>query len=290
MVGPRARQLANELWLGGIEAAQQFVQRAKNLVGERGGDCGLGVPAFLQQRGQAAIRGVGKQAEGVEQELEPAQHGPTGHRAEFSQRKRQVTRGLAARGIDQPQLRRVSILAVLRLFLFRDEQPSEDAGFAQQPLESLMRRRLPSVSGTSRIRIDARGLHADQELPTLIARLQFPDSPGRAQRRVVLRELDVEIVRQIRPARAAINVFRLPAKHLREKGPRFSQGRFGGIRIYVFGNDRGVSLRLPRGCETKLFQHDRCHDQTDRLNVVEPFEIGIAFEISHAAHPEAGQR
>jgi len=61
--------------------------------------------------------------------------------------------------------------------------------------------------------------------------------------------------------------------------------------VDLLGNDRSIGLCLPRGRETKFFQHDRCHDQAYWLNVVQPFEIGIALELGrHAIHPEAGQR
>jgi hypothetical protein len=97
-----------------------------------------------------------------------------------------VTGSLAARGIDQPQLGQVAILAVAWVVPFGDEQPGEHAGFAQQPLEALMRRRLPPVRGATPIGVDAGRLDADQELPASFAAIQFPDRPGGAQRRLVL--------------------------------------------------------------------------------------------------------
>ena len=131
--------------LGGIEAAQQLVQRAQHLLGERGRDRGLRLAALAQERRQAAVGGVGEQAEGVEQELEAAEHRPAGDGRERAQREGQIAGGLAARRIDEPQLGHVAILAVAWIVPLGDQQAGEDAGLAQQPLEALMRRRLPAV-------------------------------------------------------------------------------------------------------------------------------------------------
>ena len=51
--------------------------------------------------------------------------------------------------------------------LLSDEQPGEDARLAQQPLEALMRRRLPAFERAARIRIDAGRLDPHQQLPAL---------------------------------------------------------------------------------------------------------------------------
>ncbi len=66
----------------GVEAAQQVVQGAEHLGGERGGDAGLGAAAGHQQRGQAPALGVVEQAEAVEQELERPQHSAPGRGAQ----------------------------------------------------------------------------------------------------------------------------------------------------------------------------------------------------------------
>jgi len=44
MARARAREFADEFGLCGIEAAQQFMQGAQNLFGERGRDSGLALP------------------------------------------------------------------------------------------------------------------------------------------------------------------------------------------------------------------------------------------------------
>ena len=55
MPGSLARELANEIGLCGIEPAQQLVQRAEHLLGQRGRDCRLCLPALFEQRGKPAI-------------------------------------------------------------------------------------------------------------------------------------------------------------------------------------------------------------------------------------------
>jgi hypothetical protein len=83
VAGARSRQLADELGLGGIKTPEQLVQRAEHLLGERGRDRGLRLPALAQQRRQAAVGGVGEQTEGIEQKLEAAEHRPAGSRREL---------------------------------------------------------------------------------------------------------------------------------------------------------------------------------------------------------------
>src|SRR5205814_3243254 len=56
MAGARARKFADKRWFRSIETAQQFVQRAQHLFGERGRDGGLRLTTFAQQRRQAAVR------------------------------------------------------------------------------------------------------------------------------------------------------------------------------------------------------------------------------------------
>ena len=200
MPWPGARQLPDELWLGGVEPAQQLMQGAEHLLGERGRDRSLCFPALPEQRGQTALVGIGEQANGIEQQLEPAKHRPAGDGGERAQRKCQIARGLARRRVDQPQFRRIVILAILAFVLLGDEQPGEDACLAQQSLEALMRRCLPAFEGSAPIRIDAGASIRTSSCQACVAVAQFSNGPSRAQRRVVLRQADVKVVRQCRAA------------------------------------------------------------------------------------------
>ncbi len=87
------------------------------------------------------------------------------------------------------------ILTVLALVLLSDEQPDKNTGFAQEPLEPLMRRRLPAFERGAPIRIDAGRLNSDQQLPGRIASTQLGNRPGRAQSGVVIWQSDVQFVR-----------------------------------------------------------------------------------------------
>src|SRR5947209_4550039 len=97
------------------------MQRAEHLLGKCGGDRGLRLTALLQERRQPPIGRVGKEAERVEEELEPAQHWPAGDGAEGPQRKFQMAGSLAAWGINEAQLWQIAILALPGFVFFGDE-------------------------------------------------------------------------------------------------------------------------------------------------------------------------
>jgi hypothetical protein len=86
-------------------------------------------------------------------------------------------------------------------------------------------------------------------------------------------------------------VARFPAEHLLEEGPCVLQGGRGGVVADMLGDNQAIGLGLPRRREAQLLEQDGRDDQADRLDVVQPFQVGIALELGrHAAHPEAGQR
>ena len=92
----------------------------------------------------------------------------------------------------------------------------EDAGFAQQPLEALMRRCLPAGERPALIGVDARRFDANQKLPGPGATAELCDRLGRAQGRVVLGQADVKLLRQCRAAGTAGDMPDVPAEHLGE--------------------------------------------------------------------------
>ena len=63
------------------------MQSAEHLLGKRGRDRGLLLPALPQQRRQTGFRPVGEQAHPIEQQLEPGEHRPPGDRRESRDRK-----------------------------------------------------------------------------------------------------------------------------------------------------------------------------------------------------------
>jgi hypothetical protein len=213
MAGLAGRQPPHQLGRRGIKPAQQLVQGAQHLLGERGGDGGLGLAALAQQGWQAALAGIAEQPEVVEHQPQPAQHRPAGDRGERADREGEIARGLAARRMDQAEL------------AVADQEAGADSGLAQQALEALLRGRLPAAQGAARIRVDAGRLDPDQELPGLRA-VQLSDRPGRLQHGLMRRQRDQEIIWHGRPARAAGHMARLPAEHrLKERpGPRDRAG------------------------------------------------------------------
>jgi hypothetical protein len=74
MGGAGGCELTNEIGRRGVEAAQQFMQGAQQLFGERGRDRSLCLPAFFQQRGKAAVARIGKQPKRVKRQFEAAKH------------------------------------------------------------------------------------------------------------------------------------------------------------------------------------------------------------------------
>ena len=91
--------------IGGVQTAQQLVQRAEHLRREPGRDFGLRVAARLQERRQTSLGRVVVQAERRQQQLEAAEHRPPADLDQRAQRERQPAAGLAARRVDEPQAR-----------------------------------------------------------------------------------------------------------------------------------------------------------------------------------------
>ncbi len=266
------------------------MQRAEHLLGERGRDRGLRLAAFLQQRGQAAVVGIGEQAEAVEQQLEAAEHRPAGDASQAPQRESRASprsrRAAHRRRAGRRPLSRRST-----------EHAGIDAGFAQQPLETLMRASPPSRRASPR----ASGSTPGGSMRTSSCQGRSavgPSSvhrPGRAERRAVLGQADVE-------ARRAAAGRRGCRRRCRASQPRTLAQERPGIgaapaalwiaRSMSSATSRAVGLRLAalargRGPSAATGRDD----QTDRLHVVQPFEVGIALGLGrHGAQPVAGQR
>ena len=233
MAGPLARDFADEIGRGGVETAQQLVQGAQHLLSECSGHSRLRLAAFLQEGGKSAVVGVVEQSIGIEQQLQPAEHRPARNRGERTQRECQIAGRLAARRIDKAQFRQIAIAALLAVVALGDHQAGEDATLAQQPLEALVRRRLPSGNRTARVRIDAGRLYAHQQLPGLTrgsGPAQLLDRPSGLKRRVVLRQTDGELGRDPRSASYSGDMLRVPAEHRLHERPRQGSRRTGRLK------------------------------------------------------------
>jgi hypothetical protein len=151
------------------------MQRAQHLRGEPCRDLCLRVAAGLEERRQAAVRGVIVQSEGGENQLQAAEHRPAADIAERADRKLQPAACLAVRSLNEPQ------------FAVGQQEAGGHAGFAQQPLQPLMRRGLPALQRAARLGFHARCFDPHEDLPTLV---RVCHRPMWAQLRVALLHTD----------------------------------------------------------------------------------------------------
>src|SRR5260370_18348604 len=94
----------------------------------------------------------------------------------------------------------------------------QDAGrracFAQQPLQLLVRRRLPSRECATRFGFDAALLDADEDLPAVV---RVGHGPMGAQIGIALFCADRQVVWKVWTAGSAVHLLRPPAPNLREE-------------------------------------------------------------------------
>ena len=141
----------------------------------------------------SALRSAGRRRSGAslcsrkagEDELEAAEHRPAADLAERAQRKRQPAARLAARRVDEAQLA-----------VGQQEARSGTPVLAQQPLQPLVRRRLPAFERAALF-----GIHAGASIRTRIC--QPLSGSATAQCGVEVRVALLDANRQVRPAAAA---------------------------------------------------------------------------------------
>jgi hypothetical protein len=114
-----------------------------------------------------------------------------------------------------------------------------------------MRGCFPAREGATLVRVNA-GLDADQELPGLIFRAEFPDGPGGRQRGVVLRQPQQQVFGQGRPRGAACDMARLPPEHGSNEGPGVLEGRLVGVRLDMNAGFGALHLGLALGDEAEI--------------------------------------
>ena len=238
------------------------MQAAEHLLGEFRRDLGLRVAALLQERRQAPLGRVVVQAEGVERELEAAEHRPAGDRRQRAQRKGQPAARLALRRVDEAKL------------VIREQNPGAHAGFvlAQQPLEALVRRRLPAGERAALIRRDARLLDADEQCRPAF---RIDHRPMRFEDGVRLVDRDRQSIRQRPTARQAGHLMLAPAQDSREECPRIGERSRLALRREARGDRIAVRARLLLGHEAIAVENGRAEDEADGLDIAEPFEIRI---------------
>src|SRR5258706_30401 len=139
--------------------------------------------------------------------------------------------------------------------------------------------------------INSRSLDTDEELPALFPLAELGNGPCWLQRRVMFRKSDEQLL--IRNGGAAMrpgDMASLPAKNLLNKRPRIPQGGLRGIRVEQPGDRTRVDRGLPQGREPQSLQEAGGDNKPDRLNMVQPFEVGVAIKVcGHGDHPDTGQ-
>ncbi len=110
--------------VGGLEAAQQLVERVQHLFGEPLADLVLILPAVGEQRGEPPVARDGQQPRLAEQQAQGGGDGPTGGLDHVGYAEVEPARALAARSRDEAQCDAV------------EQQPRRDAGVAQQALHA----------------------------------------------------------------------------------------------------------------------------------------------------------
>jgi hypothetical protein len=84
---------------------------------------------------------------------------------------------------------------------------------------------------------------------------------------------------------------RFPTKDLLDESPRLWETGLCYIPFDKLRDRTRIDRALPYRREPEFFKQAGGNDKTDRLNVVQPFKIGVAVELcGHGAHPETGQR
>ena len=179
-----------------------------------------------------------------------------------------------------------------RKLVISDQEADRRLLLAQQALEPLMRRRLPTRERAALFGLHPRRLDANEDLPAAVG---IDDRPMRRDLGVALLDLEEEILRQRGPAGCASDLGRPPAERSVKESPRVFEGaRINGLAASVVGLRRderphrlGVGARLDLRREAVAREHDRGDDEADRLNVAEPFVVGV--DPGHGQLP-SGQR
>ena len=142
-----------------------------------------------------------------------------------------------------------------------------------------MRRRLPAIEGAARIRIDPRGFDADEELPPLLPVAELGDGPCGLERGGVFRKSDEQLIRNGRAPGRSGDMTRLPTEDLLRESPRIRESGLCHIPFDKLGDRARIDRALPYRGEPELLKEAGGDDKTDRLNMVQPFKIGVAIEV-----------
>ena len=157
-----SEKLAFGVLVGGLEAAQHFVEGIENLAGQLGGDGALVFAAAGEQGGQARGGRDSASAAFAEQHVERGEDGAACHFDHVLHMEGDVAGVLAVRGVDEADLRAVV------------EQADGNAGFAEKPLKALGGRGRPAalVGCSAGVEIGGQGECLDEQEPRLVCVLR----------------------------------------------------------------------------------------------------------------------
>ena len=200
------------------------------------------------------------QAEGRQDQLQAAEHRPPTDLDQRAERKLQPAARLAARGVNDTQ------------FAVGQEEAGRHAGFAQQPLQLLVRCRLPAFERAALVRDRRRALDPNEDLPALIG---VGHRPMWRKLCVALLDADGQVRRQCRPtgtpATCAARQPRICVKNAQGSGNAGPWSVIRKERTHRFA----VGARLFRRVQSVAGKHGRGDHKSDRLNIANPFGVGI---------------
>jgi hypothetical protein len=102
---------------------------------------------------------------------------------------------------------------------------------------------------------------------------------------------DEQFIRNGRAPGRSGDMAGLPTEDLFRESPGIRKGGLGRVPFDKLGDRARINWALPYRRQPQLLEQAGGDDKTDRLNMVQPFEVRVAIEVfGHSAHPEAGQR
>jgi hypothetical protein len=113
---------------------------------------------------------------------------------------------LGALRTDQPKFGKIPIASVPAGIALGDEDARENAALAQEAFEALMRSCSPAFQRAALIGIDACCFDADKKLKTFSITAEFAQCPGGGERRLVLRQANLELLGERSTAGATDNM------------------------------------------------------------------------------------
>nr|WP_165251981.1 hypothetical protein [Paludisphaera soli] len=284
-------QFALRPLVGRLEPPDEFIEGLEHLLGELGGDEVLVLAAVRQDRGEALLGPEREEPLLAKQHVQGREDRPPGDLGHVLDAESRVARSLAARGVDQAELRAVG------------EQPDGDLRLAQQPFEPRLAARLPAVVVrlADLVEPGPGGEGLDEHHPGAIAvraGLVLAERVGGPERLVVLGQGDFERIGEGAALGRADEILGPPAQHFRAEPRQVQDGRrrvvlpgevdFGDAieEAGVVGDDVPVRERLRR-----REGGGRDHE-AHRLHVAEPFLVALEFGVDRhrsSCYPVTGQ-